>query len=115
MCAFCQMISRGSGATRTSRTCGLLVSGVEAAQATEERSKKLTKPVEDIVDPITPSVAWSVISNHVQKESKKKRDNVRKRNFLIITCKIHVLTVTISILTKLMVEELYSCYEEIQA
>lgn len=60
ICAFFQMISFGSGATHTSNTWGLLVRGVLAAVVSEVRSRKVTKPVEDMLDPTTTlSTAWS--------------------------------------------------------
>ena len=58
--AFAQIISRGSGATVTSKIRGLLVNGVLAAQVTDVRSRNVTKPVDDIVAPTTPSKAESV-------------------------------------------------------
>jgi hypothetical protein len=56
-CAFAQIMSRGSGATDTSRIWGLLVSGEDAAQVTDVKSRNVTKPVEDIVAPTTLSIA----------------------------------------------------------
>lgn len=45
------MISFGSGATVTSKTCGLDVKGVLAAVVSEVRSRNVTNPVEDMLDP----------------------------------------------------------------
>ena len=52
VCAFFQIISFGSGATHTSKTCGLLVKGVLAAVVREVRSRNVTNPVEDMLDPM---------------------------------------------------------------
>ncbi len=58
-CTFAHIISLGSGDTETFSICGLLVNGVVAAIVTEVRSKKVTKPVDDIVAPTTLSIAES--------------------------------------------------------
>lgn len=53
-------MSFGSGATVTSKTWGLEVSGALAAVVSEVRSRNVTNPVEDILDPRrTPSKDWS--------------------------------------------------------
>ena len=50
------MMSFGSGATDTSKTWGFEVKGVLAAVVSDVRSRNVTKPVDDIPDPIrTPS------------------------------------------------------------
>jgi hypothetical protein len=60
------MISLGSGATDTSRTLGLCVKGVQAADVSDAKSRKVTNPVDDIGRPTTPSNATSI----------KKKDSV---------------------------------------
>lgn len=58
--AFCQIISLGSGATHTSKTSGFDVKGALAAVVREVRSRNVTNPVDDILDPRrTPSTALS--------------------------------------------------------
>ncbi len=62
------MISFGSGATVTSKTWGFDVRGALAAVVSEVRSRKVTNPVDDILDPRrTPSKDWS-------ENARKQRD-----------------------------------------
>lgn len=71
----------GSGATETFNTFGLFVRGVQAAHVTDARSRNVTNPVGDIVEPDTLSFTTSIRNRDVSDSQNCARS--KKRMHLI--------------------------------